>query len=99
MVGCFGIFPDKNESREMNQENCIANRNCLAAVSFQYCDKNSNGEGNPECGNVQQEFQGFNDKMMRIVLRADKRYLFVTLGLFLCNLKSMLLFFTCPAKL
>ena len=61
----------------MNNQNCVANQNCLVAVSFQHCNKETDGDINFDCkNNLPESKRNGREEVVRVMLQADMRYLF-----------------------
>ena len=61
----------------MNIQNCVANKNCLIAVSFQHCYRETDGDINFDCkDNLPESNRVGREEVVRVMLQADMRYLF-----------------------
>ena len=70
-------MPNRDESKGMNNQNCVANQNCLVAVSFQHCYRKTDGEINFDCkNNLPDSKINGREEVVRVMLQADMRYLF-----------------------
>ena len=59
--------------------NCIADRDCLVAASFEYCDSLSTDGSQTGCGgNINNTQNTGDDQKLRIKLHLDTRYLIYT---------------------
>ena len=76
-IGCFGIVSNEEESKGMNMQNCVANKNCLVAVSFQHCYRETDGDINFDCkDNLPESKRDGREGVVRVMLQADMRCLF-----------------------
>ena len=72
-------MPNRDESKGMNNPNCVGSQNCLVAVSFQHCYRRTDDEINFDCkNNLPESKRNGREEVVRVMLQADMRYLFQT---------------------